>query len=616
MKNVKLLICYHKPATLFKDEIFTPIHVGRANARKKATPGDKNYQWMLDNMIGDDTGENISDRNGCYNEMTSLYWAWKNYDKLGNPDYIGLMHYRRHFVFREDEKIVYNIENFDEESYLREINYSPEKVYNMLEGCDFITHIGKVINVYNHYIENHRQEDLDLAVDIMLEKYPEYKEITKEYFAGDYSNFCNMFIMNKKLFFQYCEWIFDILEEFENRVDVSEKRFFISERLTGIFIAKLMADKSLKYKVLPISFIEDPVKIPIAMPVSNNRLFQVATTITSILEAAKGYNQFQFYLLNDGQLQEHEKQKFDKFEENYPWCKIEFVDTDVKEEYYPLYVSKALKGVNKCIYMSGNIIALQDLGEFYRICSTDDYYVVGTALEKYDVKTPHKELSPYILVLNCGRLRQHKMWEKSENDIKAGKNGMEIFNQFCENQIGYIPWYFVTRDREREAKDFILQATQTRGDVQLQATWRALLIYDEIEPWIDSQGVYSIFWWDNAVKVPPVFGFMAPNSRAIKVLYTKQQKEINEWGVRNWESPYEAEVVQQSVQEHPPVEVQTPVEVESLETEKNTSTGNEEWRTYSLLGKLRFFYQHNGLKKTITYSCGKVIKGITGKGSK
>lgn len=616
MKNVKLLICYHKPATLFKDEIFTPIHVGRANARKKATPGDKNYQWMLDNMIGDDTGENISDRNGCYNEMTSLYWAWKNYDKLGNPDYIGLMHYRRHFVFREDEKIVYNIENFDEESYLREINYSPEKVYNMLEGCDFITHIGKVINVYNHYIENHRQEDLDLAVDIMLEKYPEYKEITKEYFAGDYSNFCNMFIMNKKLFFQYCEWIFDILEEFENRVDVSEKRFFISERLTGIFIAKLMADKSLKYKVLPISFIEDPVKIPIAMPVSNNRLFQVATTITSILEAAKGYNQFQFYLLNDGQLQEHEKQKFDKFEENYPWCKIEFVDTDVKEEYYPLYVSKALKGVNKCIYMSGNIIALQDLGEFYRICSTDDYYVVGTALEKYDVKTPHKELSPYILVLNCGRLRQHKMWEKSENDIKAGKNGMEIFNQFCENQIGYIPWYFVTRDREREAKDFILQATQTRGDVQLQATWRALLIYDEIEPWIDSQGVYSIFWWDNAVKVPPVFGFMAPNSRAIKVLYTKQQKEINEWGVRNWEPPYEAEVVQQSVQEHPPVEVQTPVEVESLETEKNTSTGNEEWRTYSLLGKLRFFYQHNGLKKTITYSCGKVIKGITGKGSK
>ena len=536
--------------------------------------------------------------------MTSLYWAWKNYDKLGNPDYIGLMHYRRHFVFREDEKIVYNIENFDEESYLREINYSPEKVYNMLEGCDFITHIGKVINVYNHYIENHRQEDLDLAVDIMLEKYPEYKEITKEYFAGDYSNFCNMFIMNKKLFFQYCEWIFDILEEFEKRVDVSEKRFFISERLTGIFIAKLMADKSLKYKVLPISFIEDPVKIPIAMPVSREKLFQVGTTMTSILEAAKGYNQFQFYLLNDGHLEAHERQKFDEFEKKYSYCKIEFIDTDVKEEFYPLYVSEALSGINKCIYMSGNIVALQDLGEFYRICSTDDYYAVGTSLKDYDVKAQKKELSSYILVLNCGRLRQHKMWEKSENDINAGKHGMEIFNRFCENQIGYIPWYFVTRDRERDAKNSILHAAQTRGDIQLQATWRALLVYDEIEPWIDSQGVYSIFWWDNAMKVPPVFGFMAPNSRAIKVLYTKQQKEINEWGQANWQPSHEVEQVQQPVPEYHPV------------PEENINAGNEEWRNYSLLGKLRFFYQHNGLKKTITYSCGKVIKGITGKGSK
>ena len=136
--------------------------------------------------------------------MTSLYWAWKNYDKLGNPEYVGLMHYRRHFVWREDEYFVYNVDNFNEDSYLQEINYSPEKVHDMVDGCDFVAHVGKVINVYNHYIENHRKEDLDLAVNIMLEKYTEYGEITKEYFAQDFSNFCNMFIFNKKIFFEYC----------------------------------------------------------------------------------------------------------------------------------------------------------------------------------------------------------------------------------------------------------------------------------------------------------------------------------------------------------------------------------------------------------------------------
>lgn len=607
MPNVKLLICYHKPATLFKDEIFTPIHVGRANARKRFQPEDKNFQWMLKNMIGDDTGDNISDRNGSYNEMTSLYWAWKNYDKLGDPDYIGLMHYRRHFVFREDEKIVYNIENFDEDTYLQEINYSPEKVYKMVEGCDFVTHIGKVINVYNHYIENHRKEDLDLAVEIMLEKYPEYKDITKEYFAGDYSNFCNMFIFNKKLFFEYCQWIFDILEEFERRVDVSEKRFFISERLTGIFIAKLMADKSLKYKVLPISFIDDPVNIPIALPVSSENLFQTAVTITSILEAAKGYNKFQFYLLHNSHIKEEEKEKFQVFAQKYSYCTVEFLKVNMEEEYYPLYVSEALSKVNKCIYMSGDVAALQDLGEFYRICSTDDYYVVGTPAGSYDVLQEEKALSSSIIVLNCARLRKHKMWETAKKKINQRQDGMEIFNDFCKDQIGYIPWYFVTRESDSEYKDYILKNTQTRGNIQLQATWRALLVYDHIEPWMNSQGMYSIFWWDNAVKVPPIFRFVMPNSRELQVLYSAQQKEINAWG--------------QGIpaQEHVPEEMHYAAAAEepvfSAPAEMN-QTGNEEWRSYSLLGKLRFFYQHNGLKKTITYSCGKVIKGITGKGRK
>lgn len=77
--KVKLLICYHKPFYLFKDEVLTPIHVGRANAMKRMDHESENFKWLMENMIGDDTGENISGRNDYYNEMTALYWAWKNY---------------------------------------------------------------------------------------------------------------------------------------------------------------------------------------------------------------------------------------------------------------------------------------------------------------------------------------------------------------------------------------------------------------------------------------------------------------------------------------------------------------------------------------------------------
>ena len=619
MQKIKLLICYHKPATLFKDDIFTPIHVGRANARKKFSADDKNFRWMLENMIGDDTGENISEKNSSYNEMTSLYWAWKNYDKLGNPEYVGLMHYRRHFVWREDEYFVYNVDNFNEDSYLQEMNYSPEKVDDMVDGCDFVAHVGKVINVYNHYIENHRKEDLDLAVNIMLEKYPEYGEITKEYFAQDFSNFCNMFIFNKKIFFEYCEWIFDILEEFERRVDTSEKRFFISERLTGIFIAKLMKNPKLKYKVLPISFIEDPVNIPVVLPLSNENIYQTANTITSILEAAKGYNLFKFYLLNNknDKVQEKEIEKFKKLEKKYDYCKIEKIETEVEEEYYPLYISELLKTENKCIYLSGDIIALQDLGEFYRTCSTDDFYAVGTPLGKYDAYEERKKLSQSIVVLNCGRLRQHKMWQSVRKEVEQEKNGIDIFNSFCKNQIGYIPWYFVTRESEFQYGESVLKGSRSRGQIQLEATWRAWLVYDELEPWTNSQGVYSIFWWDTAAKVLPEFKFVFTNTKAVEVLYAKQQREINVLGEAQWHEKENDENVQEhcietkeEVQEDQKQELQN----ELLErTEEKIEEQTEDWRSYSLLGKLRFFYQHNGLKKTITYSFKKMIKVVTGK---
>lgn len=96
-------------------------------------------------MIGDDTGENISNKNDYYNEMTAVYWAWKNYEELGNPDYIGLMHYRRHFIFDENITDVVNVKNFDESSYKSFLGYDERKMSDFVDGYDFIAHIGEVL---------------------------------------------------------------------------------------------------------------------------------------------------------------------------------------------------------------------------------------------------------------------------------------------------------------------------------------------------------------------------------------------------------------------------------------------------------------------------------------
>ena len=69
----------------------------------------------------------------------------------------------------------------------------------------------------------------------------------------------NMFVMRRDLFDQYCEWMFSILEEIENRVDISgydayEARIygFVSEILLDVWIE---ANK-INYKEQNVSFME------------------------------------------------------------------------------------------------------------------------------------------------------------------------------------------------------------------------------------------------------------------------------------------------------------------------------------------------------------------------
>ena len=64
-----------------------------------------------------------------------------------------------------------------------------------------------------------------------------------------------MCIMSKQLFDEYCEWLFDILFEVENRTDITKyddynKRLygFLSERLINIWVLF----KDLKVKEYPV----------------------------------------------------------------------------------------------------------------------------------------------------------------------------------------------------------------------------------------------------------------------------------------------------------------------------------------------------------------------------
>ena len=91
MDDLKILVGCHKPCECpdivkkHKD-IYIPILAGAA---------ESNIEPFWPGMIRDDIMDNISWLNPYYSEYTCLYWAWKNYDMIGNPEYFGFAQYHR-----------------------------------------------------------------------------------------------------------------------------------------------------------------------------------------------------------------------------------------------------------------------------------------------------------------------------------------------------------------------------------------------------------------------------------------------------------------------------------------------------------------------------------------
>ena len=63
MKNIKIIIATHKKYEMPKDDMYIPLHVGKAGKE------DLSY-------IGDDTGENISLKNGDIHQVVPTLFKY------------------------------------------------------------------------------------------------------------------------------------------------------------------------------------------------------------------------------------------------------------------------------------------------------------------------------------------------------------------------------------------------------------------------------------------------------------------------------------------------------------------------------------------------------------
>ena len=225
MDKIKIFVACHKPYDVYKDDVYTPIHVGRAVS---------NLKEEMKDMIGDDTGDNISEKNPFYSEMTAQYWAWKNVKDI---EYIGFGHYHRTF---EKHFTNENIDSF------------------FADGTDVIL-AGPLYRHWRYEILKTFVcgEDLAIMLYSIKKLYPEYYTTISQYAQGHLDYPLNMFICKKSLFDKYAKWIFDILFECEKHIKPSP--YTRAKRVYGYLSEFLMPTYFIhnKYKIKPMRFVTE-----------------------------------------------------------------------------------------------------------------------------------------------------------------------------------------------------------------------------------------------------------------------------------------------------------------------------------------------------------------------
>lgn len=490
--NIKLYVVCHKESYVPENPYLYPIQVGTSLSGKR-----------IEGMLHDDQGDNISDKNKSYCELTAQYWAWKNDD----ADYYGFFHYRRYLAFnpklnRDDGwgNIAYDRIT---DKAIEEMALKPEIMRGIISKYDVISvkgrqypriqEGGKVMDVYHEYgtVDFQHRSDLDVALNILVEKYPEFEPIVKGYMRSSVAHECNMFIMKRNIYHAYCEWLFDILFEAEKQIDttwysVEEYRVmgYLAERLCGIYYTYLKKQDDIKSFELPKTLFHDTAPkarlkpvfvagIPVVLSANDRFAPYLDIMIRSIVANTSQTRQYDIIVLfndisekNRGLIfaaargKSNVSIRFVRVSEYFDSEKL-FVDQHLSvETYYRLIIPEIMPDYSKILYLDCDMVVDHDVAELFDIdlngCiigAAKDIDVAGQVnlhqndWDSYATKTlgldnPYDYLQAGVLIIDLDALRKTASSEELIQKALSRSwrcHDQDVLNVVCKNRVHYIP---------------------------------------------------------------------------------------------------------------------------------------------------------------------------------
>ena len=377
-------------------------------------------------MLGDDTGDNISEKRESFNELTVQYWAWKNVE----ADYYGLCHYRRYLSFSGAKPKEVNHVGLYKENYLSlntiekyglsDINLmnntieeydcifmEPIHTKNIPTPHGFAKSVGMLWKYHQEYLI--KQKFVKLALEYIKKNYNEIYIASLAYLKSNKFIGYNVFIMKKDIFYEYSKFLFDVLYYVEPHISKDNKYYseqmnrtlgFLSEILLGIY-SYYLKEKKIKIKYLPLIFFENVKKqyelkpmsstsIPIVFILNEYTLEIFSVFLQSLIENVNKQYDYDIIIL-ETKINKNSKYMIYNMVKKYPNISIRYVDPEyvlgeIKRDllkikysrnyFYKFIIPWILKKYYKVIYIEPHNIVNKDIIEFYQE-NIIDYYAGG-----------------------------------------------------------------------------------------------------------------------------------------------------------------------------------------------------------------------------------------------
>ena len=558
-QNIRIFVTAHKNVDRFDSDIMQPVQVGPKNER---------FPWAFH----DDEGENIADLNPRYCELTTQYWAWKNI----NADYYGFCHYRRYFDFSEtvhEENAFGEImDDYIDAKAAKEYGLDDNNIAHVVKQYDVITTpFGDLDEIINKYGSPRalweaapllHDDDLKRCYQILCAMYPDYRKDAQDFFNGNKACFCNMFIMKKEIFFDYCSWMFPILEEFDRNTDYStyskealRTPGHLSERLLNIY---LMHHKRIgsnwKFKELqcvhftnpepaeelePLDVFDKPI-VPVVFAADDNYVPQLTTTVYSAMKNADPSYFYDVVVLQRNIAWDKQERLRDFFKQ-FPNMSLRFTNVERElsghdlstnnahisiETYYRFLIQKLLPFYDKVLYLDSDIVINGDIAKLY---NTDlqgkllgairdiDFLAnlnvkhgkrMGYAKNVLKMKNPYDYFQAGVLVLNTKAMRERytiRQWLTYASNPAFVYNDQDVLNAHCEGEVLYLPWEWnVVHDCGGRVGNLFVQAPNDIYDAYMRSRNNPQIIHYAgfQKPWTDPDCDFASIYWRYARETP------------------------------------------------------------------------------------------------------------------